>query len=202
MSVPLKSFPTLPQQNYQNIRADIRTGDILLCSGSAVFSKLIQKATKCIWSHVAFVVRLDSMNRIMVLESVESFGVRTVPLSFYVNNYNGSNKGYPGRLLLARHDDIKDVSITRMHKMSQFAIDLFGYPYDNDEIIRIAARVGKSLFGFTKNEVKRDREYICSEYAWECFNKIGIKIDYDKRGFVAPKDFARAGKVKPVAVII
>lgn len=200
MSVAVKSFPSVDAMEYEDLRPTIRPGDILLCSGSGMFSRMIQKATKSVWSHVGFVMRLDVIDRVMVLESVEPIGVRTVPLSHYISNYKDC-EGYPGRLLLARHDDFEEVPSAKLRKMSEFAVDLFGYPYDRDEIIRIAGRIGKDLFGFSKSEFKRDQEYICSEYAWECYKSVGITIPYDRRGFVAPKDFAAERSVKAVAEI-
>jgi len=41
----------------------------------------------------------------MVLESVETIGVRTVPFSRYLNNYDGKGNPYPGGFILIRHDD-------------------------------------------------------------------------------------------------
>ena len=201
MPISVRSFPRLKVQNYHSFRSKIQTGDLLLCSGTGLFSKLIQKATKSVWSHVAFVIKLETLNRVMVLESVEPLGVRTVPLSHYVRDYKGDGHGYPGKLLIARDRRFSKVSSTRLHEMSQFAINLFGYPYDKDEIVKIAARIGRSLFGLKKSEVKRDKEYICSEYAWECYRKVGLKIAYDKRGFIAPKDFAASPNVFGVARI-
>ena len=201
MAISVKTFPRLTPKNYDAVRPQLQSGDILLCSGSALFSRIIQKTTKSVWSHVGFVLWLEKINRVMVLESVESIGVRTVPLSHYVRDYKGDGKGYPGRILIARHRDFKSISPKKLNEMSKFAVDLFGYPYDKDEILRIAARIGASVFGFKKGEVKRDREYICSEYAWKCYKKVGLQIPYDPRGFVAPKDFARVRRVDPVAVV-
>ena len=59
-----------------------------------------------------------------------------------------------------------------------------------------------NLFGFKKREVKRDREYICSEYAWECYNAMGIKIAYNQAGYVAPADFAKDKKVRAIARVV
>ncbi|MCK4958558.1 MAG: hypothetical protein KAT00_04150, partial [Planctomycetes bacterium] len=181
---------------------DIRSGDLLLCSGSTFFSRMIRRVTRSVWSHVAFVIRLETIDRIMVLESVESVGVRTIPLSRYVRDYSGQNEGgYPGRLLLGRHKSFSMVSKPEMTKMSQFAVDLFGYPYDRDEILRIGARICKNLLGFREDEVQREREYICSEYVWECYNSLNIRVDHDTGGFIAPRDFARDLKVFPIAAI-
>ena len=49
---------------------------------------MIQAATGSIWSHVGFLMRLDEIDRIMVLESVEPLGFRTVPLRNYLTDYD------------------------------------------------------------------------------------------------------------------
>lgn len=201
MTITITKFPSVKEVSYEQLRPDIKTGDILLCSGTGFFSKLIQTATKSIWSHVAFIIRLDSIDRVMVLESLEPQGIRTVPLSFYANNWEGSNKGYAGRVLVARHSEFPSVSAAKITEMTKFSVDLFGYAYDKEEVMRIASRICKSLLGFSDNEVVRNREYICSEYAWEVYNSIDINIPYDKRNFIAPKDFAKCKGVKAVAEV-
>jgi hypothetical protein len=173
--------------NYQEIRPLINSGDILLCSGSSLFSRMIQKFTKSKWSHVAFIIRLDIIDRIMVLESVESIGVRCVPLSAYFNNYNGSRMPYSGELMIARH---KDMCESHIEKLSQHAVDLLGHQYDSAEIARIASRIATSFVSKGQCELPtQDDVYICSEYVYECFKSIGIMIHHSC-GFVAPKDFA------------
>ena len=60
---------------------------------------------------------------------------------------------------------------------------------DKDEIAKIAARIawsGLRLSSKEQKDLKRDREYICSEYVWECYREIGIPIAHDKSGFIAP----------------
>ena len=195
MSVSVKRFPKRPVDDYAKIRGQIQSGDVLLCSGSGWFSQMIQAATESVWSHVAFVMRLEVIDRIMVLESVEPIGVRTVPLSKYLRDYNNDGNPYPGRLAILRHKDFhRLVSAPKLKKMGQFAVQLFGYPYDKEEIAKIAARIVSSHLPFSKGQkkkLKRNREYICSEYVWECYRSVGIKVPYDKMGFIAPADFAR-----------
>ena len=193
----MPDFPQLPIKRYAAIRSEIQSGDILLCSGSYIFSKLIQKATGSCWSHVAYVLRLDSIDRVMVLESIEGKGVRTIPLSEYVANFEGTGKGYEGRLSLARHAEFSQKATPENLKlMSQFAVDRFAYPYDEEEIARITARIVGSFLGFDKREIERNQEYICSEYVYECYRILGIDVSYDERGFVAPADFARDDRVE------
>ena len=205
MSIGTRRFPRRAEVNYVKFRDKIASGDLLLCSGSGLFSRMIQASTKSVWSHVGFVMRLDPIDRIMVLESVEPLGVRTVPLKKYLNDYDNKGNPYPGGLVIARHKSFATkADPRRLRNFAQHAVDLFGYPYDKDEIIKIAARIAASHVPFTKKEkrsLKRDREYICSEYVWECYVRLGIRIDYDSRGFIAPKDFAQAEDVNLEAVL-
>ena len=184
-------LPKLPLVTYGFARSEIRDGDVLLASGSYAFSKLIQQASNSPWSHVAFVLKLASVDRIMVLESVEGVGVRTIPLSEYTRNFEGSGKGYNGRLAIARHDKfVASATPEKMKAMTQFAVDRFSYPYDNEEIARIATRIVGSALGFTQQDLVRDNEFICSEYVYECYKILGIDIAYNPLGFIAPANFA------------
>ena len=105
MSVATRRFPNKPTSAYDEFRCEINSGDLLLCSGTSVFSSMIQAATKSIWSLVGFVMRLDSIDRVMILESVESIGVRTVPLSKYLYDYDSRGNPHPGRVVIARYSD-------------------------------------------------------------------------------------------------
>lgn len=205
MAIALKRFPRQPAVGYAELRRELRSGDLLLCSGTGMFSRMIQAVSESVWSHVAFVMRLDAIDRVMVLESLEPIGVRTVPLRKYLEDYDSHGNPYPGRLAVVRHADFAErADQEALRRLGKFAVDLFGYPYDKDEIAKIAARIVASKIGFTRRvrqAVKRDREYICSEYVWECYKSLGIHIDYDRRGFIAPADFARARGVQLQAVV-
>lgn len=89
--------------HYPDIRSRLRSGDLLLCSGKSWFSRLIQVATGSEWSHVGLILRLERLDRVMLLESVESVGVRAVPLSRYFENYQQTGQAYPGELAFYRH---------------------------------------------------------------------------------------------------
>jgi len=205
MSISVKRFPGSSTTDYTAFRSNIQSGDLLLCSGSAVFSKMIQAATKSVWSHVGFVMRLDAIDRVMVLESVEPLGVRTVPLSKYLTDYDSEGNPYPGGLVIARHADFSaKATEAKLSKFGQFAVDLFGYPYDRGEIAKIAARIAASFLPFSSTDrkaLKRDKEYICSEYVWECYRSLGISVQHDPKGFVAPADFAKDKAVTLKAVL-
>lgn len=205
MAISVSRFPRRKAVDYKSVRDEIRSGDLLLCAGNAWFSRLIQRATGSAWSHVAFVMRLDEIGRVMVMESVESAGVRTVPLRSYLNDYNGSGQAYGGGLVLVRHRKFAEqVSQPELKSFGQFAADLFGYPYDRNEIAKIATRIAASRLPFSnreQRELKPGREYICSEYVWECYKSIGIRVPHHGRGFIAPADFARSPDVELLHVL-
>lgn len=196
----MENYPDVRNQYYNDLRTHIRSGDILLCAGSSPFSTLIQKATNSVWSHVAFILRIDEIDRVMVLESVESIGVRTIPLSNYIRDYNASGKGYPGKVMLARHSGIK---IKNIAQFSRLAINFLGYPYGTDEIVRIATRISMHALGLhaLEPEHSHKREFICSEYAYACFKSIGVPITQQRLGFITPDDFASSREVKPICFI-
>ncbi len=49
-----------------------------------------------------------------------------------------------------------------------------------------------------RKKSKSDNDFICSEYAHECYKSIGINFNYDKRKFIAPADFAKESKVSAI----
>lgn len=108
MTLAIDKFPAIIASDYYSeIRNNLKDGDILLCSGTGIFSAMIQQATRSVWSHVGFILRLDSLERVMLLESVEPIGVRTVRLSKYLENYGNNGKAYPGGLVVIRHSELK-----------------------------------------------------------------------------------------------
>lgn len=92
VAIPDDILTTLKPEPFEAIKSRVRDGDLLLCSGTATFSRLIRWATMSPWSHVALAYRWPQVGRIMVFESVEKIGVRTVPLSRFISRAS-SGKG-------------------------------------------------------------------------------------------------------------
>jgi hypothetical protein len=189
------NLAAIPRVAYAEIRAEIRSGDLLLCSGSSLFSSMIQRMTESLFSHVAFLLREENIDRIMVLESVESIGVQTVPLTRYLTNYDAHGHAYPGRLWIGRHAGFAAIAQDQLTLFSQGAVDLFGTKYDTQECLGIMARIVADKLGFLPQVARSNRTFICSEYAALCYQSVGIIIDYDRRGFIAPADFVKCPEV-------
>lgn len=182
-------FNGLEKVNYPNIRRSIKTGDILLCSGDYCISKLIKYFSDSIFSHVAFVFHWNE--RILVFESVEDDGVRIIPLSQYIDNYENSKKPYQGQLFLARHKT--GLSQLAINNMLGEATNLLNRNYGFADIVKIAWRIVTGL-----GEHKPNDEYICSEFVDKCFKEIGITLERGDSGFIYPEHIAADQNVEPL----
>lgn len=177
--IDTKSLKAMRVVPYKQLRPQLESGDLLFASGQYLVSKAIQKMTDSPWSHVGIVFRLDSIDRVLLLESVESVGVRFAPLSKYLHDY-ADNKPYKGMLSLAR---CSHVSAKLVNRVATFGIDELTRPYDKDEIAGIVARIA-----LKRGKRKQDREYICSELVYECFASAGKQFAYNPKGFISPED--------------
>ena len=185
----------LPKIPYLALRRHVQTGDILFYGGDDDISRLICEITSSIWSHVGIIYKMHSPNRVMLLESVESSGVRLIPLSTYIKGViDESDEEKPdARLLVARHKHLEDKKIDTL---INFGLDQIGQPYDLDEVRRIMHRIrageGKAI---------RDKAYMCSELVYECFKTVDIEIPYNTLGFISPQDIWIDNNVVPIAMV-
>lgn len=185
-------FLGIKKSSYEAIRSEIKTGDIFLAAGNYSISRIIEHFSQSIFSHVGFVVTWNS--RVLLLESVEDDGVRVVPLSQYVNDYENSGEPYDGRLFLARYDT--DFGEEQANKLLGKAADLLNKKYDKDEIAKILARVTIGLGKHGDNNA-----YICSEFVDVCFKEIGIIFPRTTQGFIFPEHIASDDNVKAICEI-
>lgn len=170
---------SMTEVDYEAIRNDLNSGDILFAAGDYLISKAIQNATSSPWSHIGIIVKFESINRVFLLESVEDMGVRLVPLSKYLRDYE-NNKPYKGALVLAR---LQNSNSLNQDAMLQFGFNEITKPYDKDEIAKIIARIALGI-----GRRNRDREYICSELVYECFSRAGKEFEFNRKDFISPED--------------
>lgn len=178
-------FKDVKKVAYGEAAGQLRTGDILLGSGNYVVSELIKRFSDSIFSHAAIIVRWRE--RPLILESVEDDGVRLVPLTHYVDNYENRRAPYNGELYIARHRDLgaSENEDARIGALVDRGLDLLNRKYDNEEIARIVSRIGLGLGRHEDNDA-----YICSEFVEECFARAGIAFRKDERGFIYPGHIA------------
>src|SRR5580704_8347711 len=145
MTIDPDVLKRLNPQPYSALRHEVRDGDILLCSATDPFSRLIRWATKSPWSHVALAYRWPDVNRIMVFESVQQLGVRCVTLDRFISQSSTGQKPFPGKIILARHADYAakggKAGGAAMQRLADFAVDKFGDRFAPLEILKIALRI-------------------------------------------------------------
>ncbi len=201
MPVPASALTDLPPLTYAELRAQVRTGDIAICSGTQLFSRAIRWATGSPWSHVALILRVEEIDRVFVLEAVERIGVRMLPLSRFVIEDSARHRPYPGDIVIARHADFGErATPAALAKMLLFATDRLGAPFDLRDMTKITLRVLAGRFGIDLPRMLRSTdEFICSEYVACCLAQVGIEVQWDGHGFIGPSDFARDPQIDPVA---
>ncbi len=184
----IKELGRLPTRHYESIRNELQTGDIVFCSGGYFFSKIIQRFTKSVWSHVGVIYKDETLNRVLILESETLIGVRLAPVSKYVKDYHGKNRPYKGRMVIARvfpQADLNKLKLGISHGMDELT-----KPYDNWEIGRIAFR---KIFGIGKRS--DDRKYICSELVYEVYRYAEIKFLFNNQ-LISPDDIWKDERIK------
>ncbi len=160
----LKELPVVP---YEKIRDYLKTGDIFFSSGSYAFSGVIQRLTKSVWSHVAIVYKDEQLGRVLILEAEPRIGIRLIPLSKYLRDYQGTKRPYKGQIVIAKLNF--ELPQQELNQAISFGLDELTRPYDNWEIIRIMTRI---LFRIGKKE--RNKSYICSELVRDSFSKADV----------------------------
>lgn len=140
---------------YKAIRPQLKTGDLVLFSGTAPVSRLIQLFTAGPWSHVGLIVRLREFNdAVMLWESTTLTdvpdvrrgrpvrGVQLVPLSQRLASYDGEvavrqlqkplTFGQRDRLATLRHRLSRRPYEQRELELLRSAIDHLGTPNRED----------------------------------------------------------------------
>lgn len=138
------------------LKSKLKSCDLIFCSGLYPFSSLIRQATNSLWSHVGVIFQLEDWGDAFVIESIETIGVRILPLSRFFTDYR-DHQPYFGKCVIARPMLPEAFSV---RDALSFGVNHLGSLYDTEENLRIAWQffAGKPSF------VSNDR-YNCAELA-------------------------------------
>jgi hypothetical protein len=175
-----KDIKNLEKVPYEKIRPFLKTGQIVFCSGSYLFSGAIQKLTNSVWSHVAIIYKDEELGRVLVLEAEPYIGIRLIPLSKYLNDYKGKRRPYKGQIVITEFSG--ELAENSHRNIIGFGLDELTRPYDNWEIFRIMMRI---LLKVGKRE--KNRNYICSELVRDCFKRGGYLFKM-KDSYISPQE--------------
>ncbi len=146
---------------YHDVRAQIRTGDLLLFRGSHPLSRLIRRATHSPYSHAGLLTwwaprEAAAIQRLMVLEATHPF-ITLRPASEVVGAYLGTVDWFP----LQEQYRPK----LRTEVLLQEALERLGNEYSVAGLFdNLWARLG--LLALAARS--RGRKRFCSEYVSEC----------------------------------
>jgi hypothetical protein len=181
-SMPM-STPGAARAEYQKIRSEIQTGDILLFRGRHPLSKVIETISGAPYSHVAFLTKWDG--RIIAMQA-DLRGVEVIPASLLVCRYEGrvewwrlraaSRAGFDGRDFLNR------------------ALTLVGIKYGYLPLLWLGIRMMLGLSVYRRFSRLRPSTLFCSQFVSYCYMNEGIEISA-KAGVdgTSPADFAACG---------
>ena len=166
---------------YEDIRSQIKDGDVLMFKGRYLHSSIIRGLTRSFYSHAGIAVWWN--RRLMVMEAVER-GVRILPLSRKIGRYRGDVEWFCSKKEISERDRLR---------MIIFAQEELGKSY---------ARWREIFFGWKillrrdlseKDELRRENKLYCSQYVARIYNAIGLdlKKNRDDR-FMSPDDVANS----------
>lgn len=160
--------------NYESIRHNLSTGDIVLFSGKGPISASIKLVTKSKWSHVGMVVCLDEYDFITVWESTQlgnikdletgkfKKGVQVVPLSLRLTHYDGE--------IAIRHLQNVNLSSSDIQELMRFRKEMSGRSYEKNTLELL-----KSAYDGPLGENTEDLSSLfCSELVAESYQKLGL----------------------------
>ncbi|QIG80411.1 YiiX/YebB-like N1pC/P60 family cysteine hydrolase [Stakelama tenebrarum] len=201
MPVPDTVRAELPPSSYPELLETLRTGDIILCSGTQLYSRFIRWGAGSAWSHVAMILRIDALDQVMVIEAREEKGVRMLPFHRFLTEDSTPNRVFPGDVVFARHRDFETHAANGgLQRMMRFATDRLGAPFSPGEILKIMARIVLSRLGKRLPRMLRsDDEFTCAEYVYRCLEEVGIHVAWNGLGYIGPAAFARDEAIHPVA---
>jgi hypothetical protein len=177
------STPGAVRAEYQKIRNDIQTGDILLFRGRHPLSKVIEKISGAPYSHVAFLTKWDG--RIIAMQA-DLRGVEVIPASLLVCRYEGCVEWWRlGAAARGRFDG---------RDFLNRALTLVGIKYGYLALLWLGIRMMLGLSVYRKFSRLRPSTLFCSQFVSYCYMNEGIEISA-KAGVdgTSPADFAASG---------
>lgn len=172
------SPPPARMAKYDEIRNQIRDGDILLLRGNYLSSRLFVRITHSAYSHAT--IALWWGDRLMLLQA-EAAGVQAVPLSVAVGSYEGRCDWYP----LCR-DTVPEINV-RLPAVIARAKAYLGIPYG---YWNLARKLLKRALGLRLVETRPTDGLFCSQFVAEAFKSAGLPLVERDAIDTFPKDIA------------
>ncbi|MCK4605400.1 MAG: hypothetical protein KAU41_12060 [Deltaproteobacteria bacterium] len=185
-----------PRIYNKQMRAKLKTGDVVLFSGKGGISAGIKWATLSRWSHVGMIVVLPEYDFVTVWESttlssivdldtkLPHKGVQLVPFSSRIEGYGGEVAVRQLDGVTFDDGDIKNLMLLRRK--------LAGKEYEQDKIELIKAAYDGPL-GRNSEDLT---SLFCSELVAEAYQRLGLLSEDKPSNEYTPADFSEKRQLK------
>jgi len=166
---------------YEEVRLQIRNGDVIMYKGKNILPRLIRWLTKSFYSHAGIAVWWNE--RLMVMEAVMR-GVRVVPLSRNIYQHKGNVEWFSCKKEISEEDRLR---------MVIFAQEELGKSYARWRVILFGLKVLFKRDLSITDELRMENKLFCSQYVAQIYNSIGLDLKENREDrFMSPGDIARS----------
>lgn len=177
---------------YDEVRSEIRTGDLLFFRGRGPFSRLIRRLSYSVYSHVGIPAWWSG--HLIVFQSRLPVGVEVLPARRVVGRYDGQVDWWsvradpPARL---DRDRLLSVAVAELGKRYSFA-----------GLFRAGWRLAGGRLVGRHDPVTLPESYFCSQFISACYREAGLDLAPDvEDALTSPGSIVRAGRVEMRAVL-
>jgi len=166
---------------YNEVRLQIKNGDVIMYTGKKIFARLISWLTRSPYSHAGIAVWWNE--RLMVMEAVMR-GVRVAPLSRNIYQHKGNVEWFSCKKEISEEDRLR---------MVIFAQEELGKGYARWKAMLFGLKVLFKRDLSKKDELRMENKLFCSQYVAQIYNSIGLDLKKNREDrFMSPGDIAKA----------
>jgi len=185
-----KSRVVVPGLDYEQMRLQIKNGDVLMYRGRKWESRVIRWATGSRYSHAGIAAWWN--DRLIVMEAVGK-GVVITPISRNVRSYRGSVEWFTS---------VDEIADDERLRMVEFAQRELGKEYALLRTLRLGILALFKRNVESRDRLRREERLFCSHYVAATYNAIGKDL---KKGvsdrFMSPGDIAASPLLKRMGVL-
>lgn len=188
-----RAKPAAPAQLlpvYAELRDQLDTGDLVLFSGTARFSRVIKRLSHSHWSHVALVVRKPGGPPLLweatldddfpdIASGEMASGVKLYDLEAWILHYAGETA--IRRLNVERSDAMRQALL-------EFYLEVRGRPYESSKLELLRA-VNDGPIGTDSKAADLD-SFFCSELVAEAYQRMKLLGKRPASNEYTPHDFS------------
>jgi hypothetical protein len=166
---------------YEEVRLQIKNGDVIMYTGKKIFARLISWLTRSPYSHAGIAVWWNE--RLMVMEAVMR-GVTIAPLSHNICQHHGNVEWFTCKKEISEEDRLR---------MVIFAQEELGKSYARWKAVLFGLRVLFKRDLSKKDELRMENKLFCSQYVAQIYNSIGLDLKRHREDrFMSPGDITRS----------